>query len=54
MIAKVKRRPRLVKPAISITEALRDPLLLGAALGDPATWKTWFIILKAIFGEHLN
>ena len=51
MIARVKRiRP---KAQISITEALRDPMLLGAALGDPSTWTTWFTILKAVFGEHL-
>ncbi len=40
--------------ATSIDEALRDPSLLGAALGDPATWQTWRCVLKAAFGLELN
>jgi hypothetical protein len=40
--------------AISIDAALRDPNLLGAALGDPSTWQTWRIVLKAAFGVQLN
>ena len=28
--------------------------MLGAALGDPATWQTWRAILKAAFGITLN
>jgi hypothetical protein len=40
--------------ATTIDEALRDPALLGAALGDPATWRTWQASLKAAFGIALN
>ena len=35
-------------------DALTDPALLGAALGDPASWQTWRAILKAAFGITLN
>ena len=41
-------------PAIPITEALADPNLLGAALGDVASWRTWRAILKAAFAEPLT
>src|ERR1035437_4882057 len=41
-------------PAISITDALRDRNLLGAGLGDPQSWATWLVILKAAFAEPLN
>jgi terminase large subunit-like protein len=33
-----------------IDQALTHPELLGAALGDPAPWKVWSIVLKAAFG----
>jgi hypothetical protein len=39
---------------IDIEHALRDPQLLGAALGDPETWSTWLTALKAAFGIELN
>jgi hypothetical protein len=39
---------------ISIDEALCDPNLLGAALGDLRTWRTWRTVLKAAFGLELN
>jgi hypothetical protein len=41
-------------PAISITNALLDRNLLGAALGDLDSWATWRVILKAAFAEPLN
>ena len=41
-------------PAIPISEALADPNLLGAALGDIASWRTWVAILKAAFAEPLT
>jgi hypothetical protein len=41
-------------PTIDIDAALRDPNLLGAALGDPASWGTWLACLKAAFGMTLN
>ena len=40
--------------ACSIIEAMDDPELLGAGLGDPETWKTWRIVLKAAFGHPLT
>ena len=41
-------------PAIPISEALVDPNLLGAALGDIGSWRTWVAILKAAFAEPLT
>jgi hypothetical protein len=38
----------------TIEQALLDPKLLGAALGEPATWQTWLAVLKAAFGIELN
>jgi hypothetical protein len=38
----------------AIDRALKDPRLLGAALGDPMTWQTWRSVLKAAFGLHLT
>ena len=31
-----------------------DKHLLGAALGDPATWATWLVVLRAAFGLTLD
>src|SRR6266568_6903731 len=42
-----------VSPTV-IDAALRDPQLLGAALGDPSTWSTWFSVLRASFGLSLT
>jgi hypothetical protein len=39
---------------ISIDQSLRDPLLLGAALGDSSTWSTWQTVLKAAFALPLS
>jgi hypothetical protein len=39
---------------IPISEALADPNLLGAALGNIGSWRTWQTILKAAFAEPLN
>src|SRR5258708_5100154 len=41
-------------PAIPISEALVDRNLLGAALGDGASWQTWRVVLKAAFAEALT
>jgi hypothetical protein len=38
----------------SIDVALHDPHLLGAALGDSATWATWLAVLKSAFGVKLD
>lgn len=37
-----------------IVDALKDPALLGAALGPYGTWETWFVILKSTFGLPLD
>jgi hypothetical protein len=43
-----------VSIAVPIDEALSDPNLLGAALGDVETWQTWRAVLRAAFGLSLN
>jgi hypothetical protein len=43
-----------VSAAFTIDRALTDPRLLGAALGDPATWRTWLAVLKAAFALPLD
>ena len=40
--------------AVTLPRALADRTLLGAALGDPATWSTWLVVLKAAFGLKLD
>jgi hypothetical protein len=39
---------------MQIDEALCVSNLLGAGLGDPATWWLWLTILKAAFGLPLS
>ena len=39
---------------LPIDKVLTDPRLLGAGLGDIATWATWLIVLKAAFGQPLT
>src|SRR5262249_62424623 len=39
---------------VPIDAALLDEQLLGAALGDPSSWRTWIAILKAAFGRTLT
>jgi hypothetical protein len=41
-------------PEISIERAVRDPRLLGAALGDLASWAMWIVVLKSAFGMALD
>jgi hypothetical protein len=41
-------------PPTTIDEALLNPELLGAALGDSMTWQTWRTILKGAFALELN
>ncbi|TIL85777.1 MAG: hypothetical protein E5Y73_28505 [Mesorhizobium sp.] len=38
----------------TIDDALADPLLLGAALGDLASWSTWRAIFRAAWGQSLT
>jgi hypothetical protein len=42
------------QPNKTIVETLLDKALLGAALGNPATWATWLVVLQAAFGLELN
>jgi hypothetical protein len=37
-----------------IDAAILDPQLLGAGLGDVATWRPWLAVLKAAFGLPLT
>jgi hypothetical protein len=39
---------------ITLDEALLDPNLLGAALGDAETWAMWLVVARAIKGLDLN
>jgi hypothetical protein len=39
---------------MNIVQALSDENLLGAAIGDLRTWKTWTVVLKAAFGLRLR
>jgi len=39
---------------IGIDRALLDKRLLGAALGDAASWATWLVVLRASFGLKLT
>jgi hypothetical protein len=43
-----------MKPHITLERALRDHNLLGAALGDITSWRTWVAVVKAAFGEALT
>lgn len=43
-----------MKPGVTIEAALNDGQLLGAALGDTATWGAWTAVLKAAFGLSLS
>jgi hypothetical protein len=43
-----------VSAAFTIDRALSDPRLLGAALGDGASWSTWLAILRGAFGLSLD
>jgi hypothetical protein len=43
-----------MRRAISLDQALHDRALLGAGLGDLATWLTWISTLKAAYGEALT
>jgi hypothetical protein len=38
----------------TIERAFTDQRLLGAALGDPATWLAWRSVLKASYAEPLR
>jgi hypothetical protein len=41
-------------PLVTLSRALSDPKLLGAALGDLSSWETWFATLKAAHAEPLT
>jgi hypothetical protein len=48
------RGPETAIPEVAMDQALTDPTLLGAALGDAATWSTWITVLRAAAGLPLN
>ena len=50
----MKRIPLKRQSGISIDQALVDHQLLGAALGDQASWTTWLVVLKAAYGLPLT
>jgi hypothetical protein len=39
---------------VTIDTAMADRVLLGSALGDPASWATWRVVLRAAFGLGLD
>ena len=39
---------------VTIDRAMNDRNLLGAALGDPESWRTWTAVLRATFGLPLS
>ena len=43
-----------MRSSIPISAALADANLLGAALGDIASWQVWLAILKAAFAEPMS
>ncbi len=43
-----------VPASINIEQAIADPMLLGAALGDASSWQSWRVVLKATFGLALD
>jgi hypothetical protein len=45
---------RQARTSLTIDRVLTDPRLLGAALGNPASWQVWQAVLKAAFGLQLN
>jgi hypothetical protein len=47
------KKPK-AKQAVTIVEAMTDPALLGAALGDLSTWQTWMACLRAGYGIPLD
>jgi hypothetical protein len=49
----IKIEGRSRRADVAIDEALRDRHLLGAALGDPASWATWLAALRASSGLPL-
>src|SRR5262249_22727803 len=60
VVCRVPRRPgprrgcALIQAPLAIDRALMDPRLLGAALGEVASWQTWRIALKGAFGLQLD
>ena len=43
-----------MKQLATIERALSDPKLLGAALGDLTSWRTWLATIKAAYGRPLT
>jgi len=39
---------------MTIIQAIRDPNLFKPFFRDMATWESWFVVLKSIFGLPMN
>ncbi len=46
---RIKYRPSH-QPVVTLLDAMRDPLLFGPFFRDPATWRSWRVVIKALFG----
>jgi hypothetical protein len=42
------------EPAISVLEAIDDQRLFGSAFRDLATWRSWLVFLRVLFGLKLD
>lgn len=49
-----RSRIRLTPATTTLDEALQDPNLFGAALGDIDSWSMWLAVLRASQGQPLN
>jgi hypothetical protein len=49
-----RNRNQVATGDITVDQALRDPLLLGAALGNANSWASWLAVLRAAFGLPLS
>jgi hypothetical protein len=41
-------------PATTIIDVCRDPELFAGWFRDSATWRSWFVFLRALFGLRLS
>ena len=49
-----KKKARTATTGLDIIAALEDKKLLGAALGELGTWRSWLIFLRSLFGLELD
>jgi hypothetical protein len=53
-VALLGKRAGKPAPRFGIDRSLLDPNLLGAALGDPASWAKWLSVLRAAFALPMS